>query len=291
MTYIIYFLLSLFTVACFGKEQKNIVLLDEVKVIVHGPEAKTIFCASDEGRHGIDGRPKNIQNCIIEELIFQDAKKMKIPLEPEIVEEHLRRTMISFGLKPGDEDKIFAQEGFTPLEGRKEFEKIFAVQSMLDFKVKSDLVITEEQVIKYWEENPIVIEERFCIQTAFVSAAQKNKEGIKEGSQELEKRIDDLIKTGKSKLSITWSDAFWIKKSELAQDLEMITTMQKGEVIKIAQNQGYQLYKLVDYEPEKLVPLHERYREIVETLKRPMFEQKMKNYHQELLKGATIIYL
>lgn len=282
----------LVTINCFGKkEQSNLILLDEVKVLVHGPEAKTIFCSSDEGRHGIDGRPKDIQNCIVEELIFQDAKRMKIPLEPEIIQEHLNRTIRAFGLKPGDEDKVFAQEGYTRAEGLKEFEKIYAVQAMLDFKVKSDLVVTEEQVIKYWEENPIVIEERFCIQTAFVSAQQKSEEGIKEGSQELEKRIDDLIKTGQSKLVINWSDSFWIKGSEVAQDLEMITTMKKGQIIKIARNQGYQLYKLVDYEPEKLVPLHERYREIVDTLKHPMFDKKMKKYHQELLKGATVIYL
>ena len=122
-------------------------------------------------------------------------------------------------------------------------------------------------------------EPKYELQVGFVAVAPDKK------NIEQTKAIKESIKTGKG-YQIQWQEPFWIKQSELAVDMNFVCNMQPGDISeprKIAG--GYQMYKLNNLKPERAVPLHKRYREIVARLQRPKFESMFTEYQQELLTG------
>lgn len=261
------------------------VLEDEIIALAHGSERSHIFCKSDTERRGIDSRTRKLDDLIFDELVYQDALRLKLPIDDSVVKDHLRRTVQMFGGKPGDESAIFAQEGYTYKEGFEQFRIMYAVNAMIDHRVRSGLLVTEEDVLKYYNENPEIKESKYLLQTAHI-AIDKDK-GIKKKG--VEKDIDRYIKTGKG-LEVAWSDPYWLKKSEIAQGLSFIMDMEPNTVVKSEHGNGFQLYKLNDKKAERTVPLKKRYKKIVEQLQRPKYEERLNNYKKSLIDQATVVY-
>lgn len=274
--------------AKLAKDDSHYVFLDEVSVVLHGPENTSILCVSDDGRPGIDGQPRKLSQCIHEDLMYQDALRMGIPMDQEIIEERLHATLRGFGLKPGDETEIFAREGYTYEEGMNRFRQMYGVNAVTELKIAANLIIPEADVVKYYEENPLVIEESFFLQTGLL------KEGDfadKISSKDFSSYVDSAIKDGSIVSLANWSNSFWLKKSEINESLaELMSSMEVGEVVKVEVPSGVQLYKLNDYQKNSVVPLAERYKDIAETLRRPLFVERLEEYKRELLSEATIIY-
>jgi hypothetical protein len=260
--------------------------LDGITTLIHGPERSHIICKSDQKRRGIDSRPRDLAGLIGDELIYQDALKMRIPIDDAVVKDHLRRTLQMFNLKPGQEELIFAQEGYTYEEGFEQFRVMYAVNGMIEHRVKSNVLITEDDVLTYYNANPIVKEPAYLVHTALLPV-QKTK-GIKR--EQLELSIDRYIQTGQG-LDITWSDPYWLKESEIAQELQFITGMELGQVRKYSIANGFQLYKVSTKKIERTVPLNKRYKHIVDVLRKPKYEERLAFYKKNLLDQATIIYL
>lgn len=269
------------------KEQKpKRILVDKMVGIVHGPERSQIFCLSDQSRRGIDGRERSLEDSISEELVYQDAIRFKIPIDDVVVKEHLNRTIQMFGLKPGEEETIFAQEGYTYQEGFEKFRLMYANNVMIDYRIKQGMLIPEDEVISYYNAHPIEKEPKYQLQTAFVPV--EREKGKKARGVEMD--IDRFIKTG-SGIDINWSDPYWILESDLAEGLDFISTMSEGVVKKQKVADGFQLYEMKKMKPKRTVPLKKRYRDIVETLRKPKFEVTFQKYKKSLFDAATIVHL
>ncbi|MEX0939917.1 MAG: hypothetical protein WDZ41_00990 [Candidatus Babeliales bacterium] len=268
------------------KIPSDCILLDEIIAVAHGPERSQIFCKSDQERRGIDSRQRTLGDLIGDELIYQDALKFKLPIDDTIVKDHLRRTLQAFGLKPGDEQSIFAQEGYSYDEGFNQFRIMYGVNTMIDQRVRSALLVPEDDVIAYYNENPVIKEPVYFLQTAFLSLEREKGKKMKG----LEKDIERFIKTGKG-VDVMWSDPYWLKESEIAEGLDFITQMQENTIEKQRVAGGYQLYQLKQKKPQRAVPLKKRYKQIVETLRKPKFVKNLEKYKKSLFDAATIIYL
>src|SRR5690606_36260614 len=116
--------------------------IDCIKALVHGPERTVPICMSDERRHGIDGLSVTFNELCTKELVYQDALKNKFPIDDAVVKDNLRKTISLFGLKPGDEEHIFAQEGYSYDEGFEQFRIFYANDAMINYRVGS-ISVTE----------------------------------------------------------------------------------------------------------------------------------------------------
>ena len=56
-------------------------MVNKVAAIVHGPKRTHIFTELDYKRRGIDGRTRSLTDLITDELIYQDALRVKMPIE------------------------------------------------------------------------------------------------------------------------------------------------------------------------------------------------------------------
>lgn len=261
-------------------------ILDKIDAIVHGPVRSQVFCKSDQQRRGIDGRQRNLEDNISEELGYQKVKEMNAPMDDSMVKEHLNRTVQGFGLKPGDEEKIFAQEGYSYSEGFDKFRLMFANNMLIEHFIKQKIMVCEDEVIEFYNKNPIEKEEKYQLKTAFIPVDRQK--GQK--ARGIEMDIDRFIKTGTG-VDVTWSEPYWVLQTDIAEHTTFIPEMKIDEMQKQKVIGGFQLYQMVKKKPKRLVSLKKRYREIADNLRQPKFETMYKKHQKSLFDGATIVHL
>ena len=279
-----------------GQKDTPRLLIDETKAMVHGTERSQLFCKSDLERRGIDSRLRTLDDLIADELTYQQALRLKVPIDDAVVKDHLNRTLRGFGLKPGDEEVVFAQEGYSFEEGFEQFRVMYGVNIMVDHHIKSGLLIPDEAIIAKYAENPIMLQPAYLLETAFIPVRVSDSIG------EIQKKVDQFISTSKG-LEVTWSDPYWLKETEIGEGLDFIPRMKTVQIKSQKLVNGFQLYRLrkkrlqhtVSF--DELVQLKEKkeryqkvYHDITEILRKELFEKKMIAYKKSLLNEATIIY-
>jgi hypothetical protein len=259
--------------------------IDKVVAIIDGPERRHIICQSELERLGIDGRKPQLNDLIIEELIYQDAVKHKVPID-DYADRYIRSIKKAHNIGDKEVDRIFEGAGLSPEEGRTKLQKMGANTTMLDLKVKARIFIPQHDIENYFNQNPKYKEERYEIEVAFVPffshESQKQQDQLA--------YLKDQIET--KSLDVMWGVPFWIKKTDIAEDKMFITCMKPGDISlpQRVQN-GFEIYRMKDKKERRLVPLQRRVRRIVDILREPKFKEMFDIYVKELFNTASIIYV
>lgn len=260
-------------------------LVNQLEAEVCGPERSRVFSSLDYQRRGIDGRYKKLIDLISEELIYQDALRIKMPVDDAVVKAHLRRVMQSFGLKAGDEDSIFAQEGYSYAEGFEQFRMMYGVNAMIEHHIMQQLFVSEEEVHAYYTAHPIIKQAAILVQTASIPFGTEP-----EGRLKTIERISNFVQKGMD-IGVQWSQGYWVKKNELSAQLQPFLQQAIGSIIEVEGPADMYLYRLLNRKEERLVPLSKRYKSIVETLRKPKYEALLAQYRKRLLDNATVVYV
>lgn len=261
----------------------EVYVIDTVKAAIHGQEGTEIVTLSDVSRPALTGNIRTLDEIIFERSVFLDAKKMKFNGDDDAVDKYISAIARENNLSQNDIEKLFTEVGYTYAEGREQLQIMQSFNNMLDFKIRSNLIIPRKQVIEYWQNNPVWQDARYYISYTSVPFG-KDKEVTRN-------QLIDYIKTRKSTPLIRWSSPFWIDQSDIAQDKQSIISLQKGEIAGPVEQNGYfELYRLEDMQPARLLTLDERYQEIVGILRRPLLESKMADYRDSLFNSVSIVY-
>jgi parvulin-like peptidyl-prolyl isomerase len=91
---------------------------------------------------------------------------------------------------------------------------------------------------------------------------------------------------------IEWEEPFWVKQPEVAADKEFIFTLKAGQTsVPTAVAGGFQVYRLIEKKERHVVTLEERYKEIVDILRRPLYQDLMDKYKKHLFETNSVLYL
>lgn len=261
----------------------QLIPLDEIKVVLISGENTEIITKSDIERPGITGEIRELDDLILELIIYLDAQKHKIVPDDQAIDEYLASLQRESNLTQAQLTEIFASAGYTFAEGRGLLRRIQAVNTMIDFKVRSNLIVPRKDVEAYYDEHPEYIEERYAIVRAelpILKNVKKEREKVEVAIKE-KKSFDKMV---------TWSEPFWIKKSSIAEEKKGITKLEANEVLLAGQEDGFfELFKLVGKEDRRLRTLEERYHDIAKLLQKPRFEELLKKYKESLFESITII--
>ena len=268
-----------------GQADDGLFLLDTLEAVIYGQERTDLVTLSDVSRPSIDGNKQTLEDLVLAKLICQDASRYKMEPDTEAVDKHLKAVQRENNLSLDELKSIFNASGYTYDEGREQFKVMTSVGTMIDFRIRSRLIVPEKDIQAYYQDHPIVQEAAYQIERAQVTVTTgKDHEAF---MQELQKLVD----TGQSKLEIEWNDPFWINKSELAQDKQFLTTLEVGSVAMGSESAaGIELFKLINKKEEHLMSLEERYNEIAEILKRPKYNEMFEAYKKDLFTNAAIVY-
>lgn len=279
MNYIKKVLLILFAASSLASAQPY--LLDKICVVVFSEESTEIITQSDLERPGLDGSPRSLNDLILEKLVFADAKKMKIVADEEAVDRHLMSVQKDNNLTLDQLKEIFKSAGYSYEEGRAQFGVMTTVNSMLDFKIRSRLMIPEKEITAYYDEHPEIEEAQYkLVKTIVPYADDREQQQIK------------LNPPSKSTIAgLAWSEPFWITQSELAEDKQFITSLPAGAVAAPQETpEGFELFRMIERKEERLKPLLDRYQEITEALRKPRYDKLFAEYKKELFDNASLVY-
>lgn len=259
-------------------------IVDEILVIVYGPERTRVITKLEVECLSIDGRKRSLDDLIIEELIYQEGLKFKIQIDESFIDRYIANIRKQYNLSLEDVKQIFKQSGYSFEEGREQLRVMYATNAMIDNMITSRLHVPRDDVLAYYEKYPVIQESKYQLQMTLVPFnvnILRNEQKREILQNVTERKIDSLI----------WYDPFWLKENEIAQHMSFVKDMKPGDIsIPIETAYGFEMYRLVEYIPQCTVPLESRYKEIENILRQPHFQKKFEEYKKSLYEFATIVY-
>lgn len=264
----------------------NAYLIDQIEAVVFAPEGTKVITQSELARPGLDGRNRTLDDLILERLLLLDALKFKMIPDDETIDKYLANIQRENNLTLDGLKKIFKAAGYSYEEGREQFGMMSIVNQLLDFKIRSRLIVPEKEVIAYYKANPELIEATYFIERAVVPYT------FGKTHEQQQEEIELFINHGIGLLNIDWQAPYWMAQSEFAHDKMFIVTLLPGQIsAPQAIADGFELFRVKEAKPEHERPLEDRYREIVEVLRKPKYEQLMEEYKKQLFENAAILNL
>ena len=258
--------------------------IDGIKAIIYGETETVIITESEVTRPGLDGQPKTLDDLILENLVFLDAKRMGAMPDQEAMQRHWEAIKKQNNLSEDDMRAVAAQAGYTLPEAKLQLGRMTAINQMLELKVKSGLFVTKQEVEKYYYAHPEIEQAEYDIARAVVPFS------VMPSREQLKNKLSGLAKSGSDDPLLQWSSPFVLLHDEIAADKQFIYKMKPGEISQPFElSNGFEMFKLVSKIPERVVPLSERYDQIEHFLKTPKYKELMDAYKKELYDKATIV--
>jgi hypothetical protein len=257
-------------------------VIDRIEALVFGPEDVDIITLSDVERPSIDGAPRDIK---LEKLMYQDAKKYRIIPDEGAIDKYLASVQKQHNLTLDQLKEVFRNAGYSYEEGREQFGVMYTVNSMLDFKIRSRLIVSERDVEAYCTAHPEYEEAAVQISRAFIPFTDKKEKDT------LREKVQAFAVDGKSKkLSVTWEDPFWINENEVSSDKQFIKQLTPGSIAQpIETEDGLELIKLIAKRARREKSVQDRYREVADLLRKPKYDQLFAEYKKELLAQSAVV--
>ncbi len=269
----------------FTAYPKERYLVDTIRVVIFGQEETDIITESDLKRPSLEGALRSKDDIILERLIYLDAKKFQLLPDEEAINRHLQAVQREHNLSLDQLKQIFKNAGYTYEEGRQQFGVMATINSMLDLKIRSRLIVPDREITKYYDEHPERQEASYFIEKAFVPFSSQ------ESKQTLKKKLTAFAKHEGPFGDITWSEPFWINDSDLAEDKKFIALLNVDQISMPQETDGgFEVLRLKQKQEEHLKPLEERRQEISTILRQPRYEQLFNEYKKELFDNASIVY-
>jgi len=260
--------------------------LDGIAAIVFGQEGTEIITKSELERKSLDGQERTIEDLVYEKLMLLDAQKFKMTPDEEQIDKHLASVQRENNITLDQLKAVFTASGYSYEEGRAQFGIISIINQLLDFKIRSRLIVPEKEVVAYYNANPETIEEGYLVQRALVPFDSTLTR------EEQKNAIERYVHGRNGFVSIEWPEAFWIEKNEIAENKQFITRLQPGDVSDPEETiDGFELFKLQENRPARVKTMEERYRAITDVLRRPKYEQLDKEYKKQLMDNASVLYM
>ncbi len=263
----------------------DLYLLDTIEAAVRIEKDTEIITKSDVDRPSLGGEIRPLQDIVFERSVFLDAKKHKILPDEDALEAYLMAIQREHNLTSDGLRDIFTAAGYTYEEGREQLQMMQTTNTMIDFKIRSNLIVSRKDVTAYYQAHPEVIEPSYTLQRTFIPlTTTKTKE-------QQQKKLIHIIRTKKGIQGMKWSKPFSINQSDIAKERQFIITMKSGDIsLPIEVSGGFELFRLKEKTEERLVGLDERYRDIVDILRRPKYEELLQVYKDKLFDIASVTY-
>jgi len=137
---------------------------------------------------------KTLESLIIKTLIFQEAKKQKISVSKEEVNQEIKQLEESFSSQGQDFNQALEAQGMTQNQLKEQIE----IQKIVEKIVSGSVKITEEEVEKYLKENKELFPEGTSTEDVKAEVRQQLE------NQRLSEEIQTWIESLKNNAKITY---------------------------------------------------------------------------------------
>jgi hypothetical protein len=254
-------------------DEADVELLDAIRVIIYTADGVDIITISMLDRPSLDGQPKSMEDLVDEYLIYRDGAS-KSNISDETIDAGITQFKKQNNLSDAQLNEFFERGGYTLQEGRQEFKRLQMVSQMIDHNVSGKMrIIPESEIKRTYDADPVYREATYVLERAQVP----------------EKVVRAALT---KKTTVEWTELPEVKESELAAHLDFIKALKIGQISKPRrlENGEFELFRLKAKTERLLVSLEERRKEIVALLRRPRYEQALKEYKERLRSAAHVVY-
>ena len=261
---------------------KNATLEDCISFVIYTTEDPIILTKKDFQRDSINGGKPLKEDLILQHIMAYHARTMyKMEASDEMMEKYLQSIMDQHGLTRDQIKLMFSQAGYTFEEGVDQLRMMYLIDSLLNYKIKSRLVVSEEAIENYYNEHPEYITGFYRLESGYIASTDITEDQIKHW---------DMVQ--KTFAPIEWSDSYQLEENEISQERSFIKDLKPGQISALEEvPSGFEFVRLVEKQEPKLKSLEECHRSITDTLRAPLFDALFKEYKSELLKEYEIVYV
>lgn len=264
--------------------KKKLVLEDKIAAIIHtSPEHEPILLTENQlNRLSINGQPQTKEEVIrARKIEYEGVHVFKMPIPDEAIKGYMNSLKEAHGMTDNQFKQKFEEAGYSYEEGIDELRRMLIGDQLLNFKIKSRLVVPEHEIRVYYEANPQEVPAAYNIRQGFLSNGILTSDEIKE-----------LKATGKHSNLVDWMSAYWRSEDDLANSLKHMKAMPDESIAAVLDTgNGYEVIQLIKKRPKRKRTFEESYKEIVDILQRPLFEKLVKEYEKELDRKYEVEYL
>jgi len=275
----------LFLITLSVSLQAEFTILDQGIVVISGPACNTMITHSDiVDKLSLDGTKIPLDHQIKMEIIRQEVVADKMPIDDTAADKYLANIQKTNNLSLDDLEELAGQCHRT----FSELKQLLSLQYTYDFflyhKFRAHLVPSDQDVEDYCKENPDVEPGHCVIQVAFIDFTVDNK-------QEVSDKVQAIIAGTISDSSIEWSNPVKVNNADIADEKLFIKDMTAGQIHLIEDKNVFELYRLVEKQDERTVPVEDRKAFVVDLLNRKMYEDLLKKYEERMMDNVAIIEL
>lgn len=240
----------------------------------------TNILASDLNRPRIskEGGNYTLDELTKEELLVQ--KSAELHMLPSITD--INRQLVAFkiqnnltGMGDDEFEKELQSSGFSLIEYKSQLGRLMATENVRRVELSERLVITTQEIEKFYNENPEYIKEAYHLNICTIPA--KNIDNAQE-----------FVKT----TNVLWSDLGMMEKDEIGEQFSFVTTLNPGEYSKVFKMDGqHKIIKLISKQEKRIKTLDERYKEIERKIQDNKRERFIDRLEIDLIKNALIVDL
>ncbi len=272
------------------------VIIEKIVAVVNGKpitltelQERAIFIKSATGR---DLPLKEIlRQVIFEELQLQEAKKLGLEVDPDVINSYIENFKRENGMTDEDFKKFLKERGITEKAYREEIRRKILINKLMNYEIKLKVAVPDEEVKEYYEKHKeeFRLPERAEVWMIFIP---KN-EG-KELAESIFAKIlsgesfEDLAKRySKGPHAEDGGKLGFVKRGDLVKEIDDFVFNTEKPLGLIERPEGYYIVKVVRHK-EVYVPFDQVKDEIRKKLLKEKFNKRYKSWLNELFEKASI---
>ncbi len=224
-------------------------------------------------------RKEVLERLIQEKLIEQAVRKYKIRVSDQEVEAFLQRVIKRLGGREAFR-RFLKEQGLTPEEYRKQIREQLRKMKLIQVSVQARIVITDEDVKRYYREHYLSSEERIYHLAAIVTSDEGR---IRQAWKELQKGGDFLVVSRKyTEIPGSGKDLGRFKFNELAPEMrKVLSGARPGEITPpVRVGNRWYILRVLSVKAQPTKPLAE----VQEEIRQKLYQQALDEYFQKWIK-------
>lgn len=255
-----------------------------------------------------EARKKVLKTMIDDRLIGQKAKELKFDTPPAEVEDTITNMAAENKLTREKLLEELAAEGISEADYRNRLSEQITRSKLINFQIRSKIVISEERARKYYQE--VYLQEEppagyHLLQIGFRWSGKDAASTTREEARQRAERIRKLVQDGQDfrELARSFSelasakeggDLGAIRLRDMAPDMrDLLSDLSPGQISRVAEaSESVQFFQVLTINTEGSQPRFPAYELVSSSIHERMFQEEMKarleNWMKELREQAMI---
>ena len=263
----------------------KLLVVDQIEKVVCGPMSSEPITYTDVNwKRSLSGDRIPEERQIQMKIVKQQLEEEKIPVDDSVALKYLDSIKANNNMSQEQLIDLFSEVGLLYDEGAQQLIDQYAYDMFLHHKFRSQVLVTDDQVVSYHKKNPEFESAWFEIKIGTVSYDADTKDSV-------ERKVDELVAGESSGLFVDWSEPMKVEDQYLSEDKFFIKELKEGEMYAVDNGVEFDIYHLVRKKAARKKDLNERRADITENLSRRQFEDLLEEYNTKIEDKIRIIDL